>query len=665
VTGSGAAARRRRGALLAALSLSCLAAAPDVFAGRRPSALAASRPDRTLFLEAQQSLAVLKSSRARRSQRAEWDKAVVRFRKVVVRYPQSGYCDDALLAIADLQREMAARFKLPKLKDEAASTYRTLVREYPSSKLGERALFANFEIAAESAERQRISEAANAYLDAFPEGARAKQVKSAVARRVPQPEAPLPTPPPPGLAQVYNLRFWSGESSTRIVLDVEKEVRLKYDRLQAPERLWIDLHGTRLHPNLKERTFPVGDGLLAQVRIGQNKDSVVRVVLDFKEVKEHSIFYLQDPVRLVIDVRGKQEPRVAAARPTPELSPAVASPAGAPQPASASPRSSASPAPAASTSGAESVEEIRVPQRRITGMALPASKPEPPETRASAPRVVLEGNAPVRQPEPPRAPQANRAGSYSLARQLGLGARRIVIDAGHGGHDPGSIGRGGLQEKDLVLDVALRLDKLIRNELGAEVVLTRPNDVFVPLEERTAIANAKGADLFLSIHANSARNPRARGIETYFLSFAKNAHAEAVAARENAISAATLKDLQNLVKAIALNSKIDESRDFAACVQESLVRTLKPRYDGAVDRGVHSAPFYVLIGANMPSILAEIAFVSHPQEEKLLKSAEYRALIAKSLLGGVRTYLEALNRTQTLELTASGKRTKVAEGAGR
>jgi N-acetylmuramoyl-L-alanine amidase len=258
----------------------------------------------------------------------------------------------------------------------------------------------------------------------------------------------------------------------------------------------------------------------------------------------------------------------------------------------------------------------------------------------------------------------NRAGSYSLARQLGLGARRIVIDAGHGGHDPGTIGRAGLQEKDLVLDVAQRLDKLVRAELGTEVVMTRSTDVFVPLEERTAIANSKGADLFLSIHANASRNPKASGIETYFLNFAQDPHAEAVAARENAISPATLKDLQGLVKAITLNSKIDESRDFATSVQEAMVEQQRGHHD-VEDRGVHTAPFYVLIGANMPSVLAEIAFVSNPEDEKKLKSAELRDVIAKSLLRGVRNYLEALNRTQSRQLTGSLPRSKMAAGESR
>jgi N-acetylmuramoyl-L-alanine amidase len=302
--------------------------------------------------------------------------------------------------------------------------------------------------------------------------------------------------------------------------------------------------------------------------------------------------------------------------------------------------------------------------------------PEPGERGAPAPLAIAgvdrlplattaaATTAPPPPPAPaPEPPEANRAGSYSLARQLGLGARRIVIDAGHGGHDPGTTGRGGLQEKDLVLDVALRLDRLVRQELGAEVILTRSTDVFIPLEERTAIANSRGADLFLSIHANASRNARARGIETYFLNFAQNPHAEAVAARENAISPATLKDLQNLVKAITLNSKIDESRDFAAAVQESMVDGVRARHS-VPDRGVHTAPFYVLIGANMPAVLAEIAFVSNPEDESRLKTQDYRELLARSLLRGVKSYLEALNRTQMRQLTEATRRSTVQEGRG-
>jgi N-acetylmuramoyl-L-alanine amidase len=256
----------------------------------------------------------------------------------------------------------------------------------------------------------------------------------------------------------------------------------------------------------------------------------------------------------------------------------------------------------------------------------------------------------------PEPAQLNRGGSYSLARQLGLGARRIVIDAGHGGHDPGTIGHAGLQEKDLVLDVARRVERMVRSEIGAEVVMTRGTDVFVPLEERTAIANSKGADLFLSIHANSSRNSSARGVETYFLNFAQDPHAEAVAARENAISPATLKDLQNLVKAITLNSKIDESRDFASSVQDSLLDYLRPVSQQIQNRGVRTAPFYVLIGANMPSVLAEIAFVSNPEDERLLRTEEHRERIAYALFQGVRDYLQSLNRVPAVFGRAGGER---------
>jgi N-acetylmuramoyl-L-alanine amidase len=295
----------------------------------------------------------------------------------------------------------------------------------------------------------------------------------------------------------------------------------------------------------------------------------------------------------------------------------------------------------------------------IDPAAANARPPAPSPSPIPAPRTARA------EPIAPLPPQANRAGSYSLARQLGLSARRIVIDAGHGGHDPGTIGPGGVQEKDVVLDVALRVERLVRKELGADVVMTRSTDVFVPLEERTAIANSKGADLFLSIHANSSRNPRAKGIETYFLNFAADSHAEAVAARENAISAATLKDLQNLVRAIALNSKVDESRDFAASVQEAMVENMRPHDPEVQDRGVHTAPFYVLIGANMPSILAEIAFLSHPDDEKRLKKADYRERVARSLLEGVRSYLDALNRTQSRQLTQAPRKSTVASGEDR
>jgi N-acetylmuramoyl-L-alanine amidase len=630
---------------LAAL-LTCATATPVVSAAKKPAlrkvanraaAGSAARPDRALYEEALRARAALRGSPRRLARVADWEAVILRYRRVLARYPQSGYCDDALLGIGDLYRQMAQRFA-PLYAEDAVQAYRTLVSEYPSSRHGDDALFHVFEIARRSDNRRRIPETGREYLEAFPNSARAAEVRTQLKQRAPAQSVSLPQAPP-GLARVFNVRFWSGDTSTRVVLDVEKQVALRYDRIQHPERLWVDMIGTRLHPNLTDRSFPVGDGLLQQVRIAQNRDDVVRIVLDFKEVRDHSVFYLDNPTRVVIDVRGEPRPQMASAE-APEAEP--------------------TPAPSA-------VVEQRLPTRRVPLVSAP-DLPTAPARPVPAPleidtgesirphaRTTARGEASV-----PLPAQANRAGSYSLARQLGLSARTIVIDAGHGGHDPGTIGPGGLQEKDVVLDVALRLERLVRTRLGADVILTRGNDVFVPLEERTAIANSKGADLFLSIHANASRSPRPRGVETYFLSFAADPHAEAVAARENAISAATMKDLQNLVKAIALNSKLDESRDFASSVQEALVANIKPHYPHLQDRGVRTAPFYVLIGANMPSILAEIAFVSHPDEERLLRQAEHRERVAWSLCEGVRAYLETLNRTQMRQLTGTGGGSTVA-----
>lgn len=241
----------------------------------------------------------------------------------------------------------------------------------------------------------------------------------------------------------------------------------------------------------------------------------------------------------------------------------------------------------------------------------------------------------------PVAPTTNSNGQFSLSRQLGLGISRIVLDAGHGGHDPGARSNG-IEEAELVLDVTLRLRELLEKQPGIEVTLTRSTNEFIPLEERTAIANRNGADLFLSIHANASRNPKARGIETYFLNFASNPEAEAVAARENSASGKTMHSLPEIVRAIALNNKIDESRDFAEMVQKSMVRRLATRNKLVRDLGVKQAPFVVLIGAGMPSVLAEISFVTNKQEGTLLKTPSYRQQIAESLFDAIVRYQRSL-----------------------
>ena len=245
---------------------------------------------------------------------------------------------------------------------------------------------------------------------------------------------------------------------------------------------------------------------------------------------------------------------------------------------------------------------------------------------------------------PPPTPELTRDGQHSLTRALGLKIGRIVIDAGHGGHDTGTIGPTGLMEKDLCLDVALRLGKIIQQRLpSAEVVFTRDDDTFIPLERRTEIANEAKADLFVSVHANSSQDRQARGIETYYLNFTGSSDAMEVASRENALSGNAIHDLQDLVQKIARNEKIEESRDLATMIQDSLSKRMENLNRGDRNRGVRKAPFVVLIGADMPSVLAEISFLSNPSDEKWLKNPENRQRVADGLYRVIESYLQSTN----------------------
>jgi N-acetylmuramoyl-L-alanine amidase len=294
------------------------------------------------------------------------------------------------------------------------------------------------------------------------------------------------------------------------------------------------------------------------------------------------------------------------------------------------------------TSARHSVYALYSPYRIVVDLQRPRTVS--PSAAPPTPIVASTPKGTVATTVPPAVPSANISGGYSLSRQLGLGVARIAIDPGHGGHDPGAKIRG-LTEADLVLDVALRLEKLLTKQEGVEVVLTRRENTFLSLEERTAIANQSGADLFLSIHANASDIPTAGGIETYFLNFAQNKETEAIAARENAGSSKSMHELPDIVRTIALSNKLDESRDFARIVQASLYDRLRKTNKQVKNLGVKQAPFMVLIGATMPSILSEIAFMTNRQEATLIKTEKYRQQIAEALQAGILRYQESLKRT--------------------
>ena len=659
-------ARCRAAAVALAAILCASAALADVPAKRRPArpraaetkaaggAEDAARPDAELYKEAQRAHATLNATKTRLAQRPEWEKVVLRYRRVVARYPQSAYCDNALLQVGDLYRAMARRFSRRAYDDDAVAAYRSLVAEYPSSRLGEKALFAIAEIARARDDRGALQAAVKEYLAHYPDAARAKDARAMLARRGREvEEAALPRPPKPGLARVFNLRFWSGASSTRVVIDVERQVPIRHDRIADPDRLWVDLDGTRLHPNLIDRSFPVGDGLLEKVRIAQNKDEVVRVVLDFKDVRDHTIFYLENPLRLVVDVRGTQLPRTAsAARPPdpiepPDLPPASPEPALAPAP---SPTPDALPAPRRSAWTRHvppSPAPSPAPADTPIAWPSPTPSPTPRPTRAAdsrprgrpcragldaAPRGQPRG---LLQPRPPARPRRAHHRHRRRARRARSRQHRARGAAGEGPRPrrrpaPGEArprragGRGHPHPRQR------RLHPPRGAHRHRELAGGRPLPLH-PRQQRAQPRRPRHRDLLPELRPGRARGGAGR--------------------RENAVSAATMKDLQNLVKAITLNSKLDESRDFAASVQESMVGSLREVAPAIRDRGVRTAPLYVLIGANMPSVLAEISFVSNPADEKLLRTPEHRERIADSLFAGVRRYLESLNRAPARQLT--------------
>ena len=475
----------------------------------------------------------------------------------------------------------------------------------------------------------------------------------AVLIAAPASAASRPILPPLKLTTIKSISRTVLPDGIRVTIELDSEVPQFHDeQLADPPRVFIDLPWTRAAAPLVDRTlrFDRDDDVVRLVRIGRHPNNTTRVVLDTAGVSAYSVYLLYQPYRIVIDCAraavAHAQPAIAS-RPSPldsrlstvESRLSFPGPRVFPLPSHPLPN--------------ELGRRLPLRHARATAILAEARAAAPPASVAPPPVVEIPG----RREQPARGALSERSeskglltipeGGFSIARQLGLNVSRIVIDPGHGGHDPGAQGRD-VTEAELVLDVALRLEVLLRKIPGVEVILTRRTDEFIALPERTAFANREGADLFLSIHANASPHSSARGIETYFLNFANNLSAAAVAARENAASAQAMGALPDFVKAIALNNKVDESREFAGEVQHALVARLRGPNRNLKDLGVKQAPFVVLIGAAMPSALAEISFVTNPQEAKLLRSSAYRQRIADALLQGIKKYQSSLKNVTSV-----------------
>ncbi len=545
---------------------------------------------------------------------------VAAYEAVVKRYPASGYSDDALWNAGRLSLDAFAKFGQSQDKDAGVRLLRRLAANYPSSKFVKQV--------PEQLARvdERATGAATSTASADDSSAKA------VARTAPASRSDA-------VVTIRDIRRTITPQAVRVTIELDGEAPFHDERIGDPDRVFVDLSGTRPAQHLADRTlrFEGDNEAVRQVRIGRHPNNTTRVVLDTAGIGSYSVYPMSSPYRLVIDcVRAVDAVSALPSRDTTtvHVKELAALPSRPPIREwvkafpNGHPRAAARIADARASMPAAAPAAPKVVGPEPTAMTAPPTAPTTPIATASTP------------------PQRNATGGFSMARQLGLGVSRIVIDPGHGGHDPGAKGRG-VTEAELVLDVSLRLQKLLE-KAGVEVILTRTTDDFVPLQERPMMANRESADLFLSIHANASSVASARGVETYFLNFANNPNAAQVAARENAASALSMGTLPDMVKAIALNNKLDESRDFAGHVQRSMVERLRPGNKTLKDLGVKQAPFIVLIGATMPSVLAEISFVTNPQEARLLKGNAYRQKIADALFDAIRKYQTSLKSVQTV-----------------
>jgi N-acetylmuramoyl-L-alanine amidase len=671
------------------------------------------------FARAEELRAALNEKAANKRSLAEYKQVVSTYHRVYLITPHAPEVPESLAAVGELYVEMGERFGRSYYQS-AVDSYRFLIHEYPTSKFGQDAMLKVAELEKDQlGDPRAASKLYDEFLKKYPRSPRRREAQEAraelalvlnaeapnAAKNAPgtpdaktsksdEPaelarstvdEAPLPPAPSSGGApRVRRITTKASAESTRVTIDLEDTVQYSSARIRNPDRIFFDVHAARLTPEVAKANVRVEGDLLTAVRAAQNHAGIVRVVLDVNGVKDYTATLQDNPPELIIDLypnsgvtrtakanravprhsddcqagapfgtQGKQE----SCAPTAGTSPAVSS--GSRQPVS--------------EDGVVDVARV-VPDER-SGVQPAAVEPQPPAA-ASLPPSLVRGagsngsgsrskslKSSTTKPDliqPSSVPAPTRDGQATLTRTLGLKIGRIVIDAGHGGHDTGTIGPTGLMEKDLCLDVALRLGKIIQQRLpGADVVYTRSDDTFIPLEERTHIANEAKADLFISIHANSSHDHGARGIETYYLNLKGSPDAMEVASRENATAQESVHDLEDLVKKIARSEKIDESREFAADIQDSLSKRIQKQYKPVKDRGVRKAPFVVLIGADMPSILTEISFLSNPADEQLLKKPDHRQRVAEGLYQGVASYLQSLNsmtgNLPKLPLTPAGK----------
>lgn len=550
--------------------------------------------------------------------RHNWINVIRKYEHVVKNYPSGPPTEASYLAIGDLYLGLYRYSRKSSDLEGALGGYRYLTQKYSKSESAARAqlkigdIYFKYKKDLDKAYVELLKvelnhpncrdevEAARRIMAEI-SGSSGLDVSELIKKPPPKPErldispsAAVEVSPSP--AVIEGIRYWPDKNYSRLAIDLTHQVKFKEhllpqdDRLGKPMRIYLDLSPATISANIREE-HPIRDGILKRARVGQYDQETVRLVLDIEHIQSYRVFSLNDPFRIVVDVMGDKSPEGIRQK---------------------------------------VIAKIQEKNSQLS-TASGANRQQP-----SKPLEDLRKTA-LKRKKIPRGPAQTKYNQASLARQLGLGIQRVVIDPGHGGKDHGATGVTGLKEKELVLKVSRLLATKIKKQLGMEVLLTRNGDEFLPLEERTAFANTKGADLFISVHANAHKSEKVHGLETYFLNLATDDDAMMVAARENATTRKNMSDLQMILSDLMLNSKITESGRLGSKVHKSIVAHIEKKYK-IRDLGVKQAPFYVLIGANMPSILVEIGFLSNRVEEKRLKSKDYINRITDGIIEGIKKY---------------------------
>jgi len=554
----------------------------------------------------------LESDNALGKARGNWLNGAQAFRKIHVAERSGEFGPASLFMAGKTYRRAYDLFKTPQDLNEARKSFFEMADIYPGHALAHDALREAAECARMTTDQKAVAnDLVPKNATPYPQGNQIEKdkeqpQKSAVnSQQTAQGTAP---PAHPRLAALSPVKYWSSDDYCRIVLEPDGPVPFSAKVLTQADgqerRLAIDL-GQSFVDQKNRQPVQLRTGLLKAIRPDQLSEDTTRIVLELASFSDYKIFSLPDPFRVIVDIRGGS------------VSAKDARPAGPAVPLAVTAKIAQPP-----------------------GNAATAKRPADGSARTIVSLTEQKKHSPQSTVTPP-SPSARKGKSrerLSLAQQLGLGVRKIVIDPGHGGKDPGAMAFG-LKEKDIVLTIAKRVAKVLSETYRYEVVLTRTKDVFIPLEERTAIANTQKGDLFISIHTNAHSDQSKSGAETYFLNLATDANAMRVAALENATSTHSISEMQDILSTMMQNSKLDESTRLARFVQSNLVSGFG-RGHKLRNLGVKQAPFYVLIGAEMPAILIEIAFITNPEEAKLLQNEHYLDQIAANIAAGIAAYVD-------------------------